>query len=59
MKLYKLTVMYGDEIDDMAICYALSKEDAIKKFENLYTIENCQIEEVYFNKYEVAILTDY
>ena len=58
MKLYQLKWIDEDEID-IAICYALSKEDAIKKFGNLYNTENCEIKEVFFNKYEVAILTDY
>ena len=58
MKLYQLKWVDGNETD-IAICYALSKEDDIKKFENLYTTKNCEIKEVYFNKYEVAILTDY
>ena len=60
MRLYRLKIINADkELDDLAICYARSKEDAIKKFEELFVVEENQVEEVYFNSKEVAILIGY
>ena len=47
--------------DDVAVCYALTKEDAIKKFSRLYKAASEEtVEEVSFeDNHGVAILTDY
>lgn len=60
MRLYQLKIINGNnELSDLAICYTRSKEEAIKKFGKLYFTEENQVEEVFFNTYDVAILTDY
>ncbi len=61
MRLYRLKITGEDEeLEDLALCYARSKEEAIKKFEELYTgVKENQVEEVFFNKWNIAILTDY
>lgn len=45
--------------DDVAITYAPTKEKAYKKLRQLYKIDISEIEEVGFNDYGIAILTDY
>lgn len=45
--------------DDVAICFAETKADALTKFRKLYDIEIDEIEKVEFNRHGVAILTDY
>lgn len=61
MRLYRLKITNEDgELKDLALCYARSKEEAIKKFKELYTVVNeSKVEEVFFNRWGVAILTDY
>lgn len=62
MKLYQLKIINKDkeleeELEDLALCYANSKEDAIKKFEELFIVEEeKQVEEVHFDSKDVAIL---
>ena len=56
--------MAGDEIhnanDDCAICRAWSKKQAIKKFKMMYCdLEESNVFRVKYNKYGIAILTDY
>lgn len=49
-----------DFTDDVAICKASSKRQAIKKFRQLYGLaDQTNVFEVRFNGYGVAILTDY
>lgn len=45
--------------DDVAIVYAPNKEEAYKKFRQLYKIDISEVNEVVFNDYDIAILTDY
>lgn len=45
--------------DDVAIVYALNKEEAYKKLRQLYEIDISEVNEVVFNDYGIAILTDY
>lgn len=46
--------------DDVAITYATTKEEAIKKFKEFYSDVNSKnVSEPYFNYGGVAILTDY
>ena len=60
MRLYQLKIVNkNNEIVDLAICYARSKEDAIEKFEKFYIVKENQVEEVFFNLQEIAILTEY
>lgn len=61
MRLYQLKIVNENkELTDLALCYARSKEDAVKKFSQLYImIKENQVEEVSFNKYDIAILTEY
>lgn len=60
MRLYKFSIINEDKsLADIAICYARSKEDALKKFEKLYVVEAGKVEEVFFNNLDVAILTEY
>jgi len=60
MRLYRLKIINEDkELEDLALCYARSKEDAIKKFEELYIVKEDQVEEVFFNSKEIAILIGY
>jgi hypothetical protein len=60
MRLYQLKIGNEDgELEDLALCYARSKEDAIKKFEELFIVKEGQVEEVFFNSKEVAILIGY
>ena len=47
-------------MDDVAITYAKTKEEAIKKFKEFYSDVNSKnVSEPYFNYGGVAILTDY
>lgn len=47
-------------MDDVAITYAKTKEEAMEKFKEFYSDVNSKnISEPYFNYGEVAILTDY
>ena len=54
-------VMVGHNYtDDVAITYATTKEEAIKKFKEFYSDVNSKnVSEPYFNYGGVAILTDY
>lgn len=49
--------------DDVAICEAYSKEEAVDKFRKLYALTDDDarqfVHEVWYNNYGVAILTDY
>lgn len=46
--------------DDVAITYAKDIDEAVLKFSRLYDdIQIGEIDEVYFNDYGIAILTDY
>lgn len=47
--------------DDVAICWARNKKQAVKKFSKLYCVHNIEkyVSEAWFNAYGVAILTDY
>ena len=46
--------------DDCALCKAWSKKGAIKKFQKLYCdIDESNVSHVRYNKYGIAILTDY
>lgn len=46
--------------DDVAICIARSKREAIKKFKRMYAeIQQDEVNEVWFNHQDIAILTDY
>ena len=46
--------------DDCALCFALTKKRALKKFRRLYGFSpNESIDKVDFSIYGVAILTDY
>ena len=68
MKLYALCVpnaMKGHKFtDDVAICRAWSKRQAIKRFRRLYgysdkVMDNC-VNRIHFNRhFKMAILTDY
>jgi hypothetical protein len=56
--------MAGDEIhnanDDCAICKAWTKKQAIKKFKMMYRdFDESNVFRVKYNKYGVAVLTDY
>ena len=56
--------MTRDEIhnasDDCAICKAWSKKRAIKKFKKMYcNFEESDVFRVKYNKYGIAVLTDY
>lgn len=57
----KPRVMVGHNYtDDVAITYATTKEEAIKKFKEFYSDVNSKnVFEPYFNYGGVAILTDY
>lgn len=67
MGLYKMCVpnaMKGHVFtDDVAICRAWNKEQAIKKFKRLYRYTDKQmilcVNKVHFNKRKIAILTSY
>ena len=60
MRLYRLKIINEEkELEDLALCYARSKEDAIKKFEELYIVKEGQVEEIFFNSKEIAILIGY
>ena len=54
-------VMSGHNFtDDVAITYATTKEEAIKKFKEFYSdVKNENVSEPSFNYGGVAILTDY
>ena len=46
--------------DDCALCRAWSKKQAIKKFKKLYcNFDESNVSRVKYNKYGIAILTDY
>lgn len=46
--------------DDVAICWAMSKAEAIERFQTLYTLaDESNVFEVWYNVRKVAILTDY
>lgn len=45
--------------DDVALCYADTKEEALIVFERLYILSIEDIFEPCFNDYGIAILTDY
>ena len=46
--------------DDCALCKAWSKKGAIKKFQKLYCdFDESNVSRVKYNKYGIAILTDY
>lgn len=46
--------------DDCALCKAWSKKGAIKKFQKLYcNFDESNVSCVKYNKYGIAILTDY
>ena len=47
--------------DDVALCVAETKTEAIEKFLNMYSIESLagNIKEVHFNSYGVYVATDY
>lgn len=46
--------------DDVALCLALNKKSARKKFDQLYKgIRENEISPVCFNKFGISILTDY
>lgn len=46
--------------DDVALCYALTKKSATRKFRQLYGPQHKEtINRVYFNSYAISILTDY
>jgi hypothetical protein len=46
--------------DDCALCFALTKKGAIKKFRQFYSFSpNESIDKVYLNFGGIAILTDY
>lgn len=67
IRLYKLCVPDAMQehrfTDDVAICWAISKKRAIKKFKRLYDyddqIMNTSVSRICFNKWQIAILTDY
>ena len=67
IRLYKLCVpdaMQGHRFtDDVAICWAISKKRAIRKFKRLYDYDdqtmNTSVSRICFNKWQIAILTDY
>lgn len=60
MRLYRLKIINENkELEDLALCYARSKEDAIKKFDELFVVKEDQVEEVFFNPSEIAILIGY
>ena len=46
--------------DECALCRAWSKKQAIKKFQKLYCdFDESNVSRVKYNKYGIAILTDY
>ena len=46
--------------DDCALCKAWTKKGAIKKFQKLYCdFDESNVSRVKYNKYGIAILTDY
>ena len=56
----KPNAMIGHEYtDDVAITYASSRAQAYMKIKPYYDCDISDIEEVYFNDGEIAILTDY
>lgn len=56
----KADVMEGHNFsDDVAIVYAPTKAEAYKKLKQLYKINISEVNEVVFNDYDIAILTDY
>lgn len=57
----KGNVMKGHRFsDDVALCLALNKKSAVKKFNELYRgIQEDEITPVYLNKWGISILTDY
>lgn len=63
LKLYfyrKADAMIGHEFtDDVALTFALTKEEAFKKLSKFYKLTQDEVEEVSFNFGEVAILTSY
>jgi hypothetical protein len=67
MFLYRLFIPNSMEIngnhvatDDCALCRAWSKKKAIKKFQKLYCdFDESNVSRVRYNKYGIAVLTDY
>lgn len=67
IRLYKLCVPDAMQehrfTDDVAICWAISKKRAIRKFKRLYDYDdqtmNTSVSRVRFNNWKIAILTDY
>ena len=67
MFLYCLLIpnsMENDSIhtttDDCALCRAWSKKNAMKKFQKLYcNFDQSNVFRVEYNKYGIAVLTDY
>ena len=67
IRLYKLCVPDAMQehgfTDDVAICWAISKKRAIRKFKRLYDYDdqtmNTSVSRICFNKWQIAILTDY
>ena len=52
--------MEGHEYtDDVAITWAKTKTEALEKFRRLYDLSQEDVQEVWFNGFGVAILTDY
>lgn len=48
------------ETVDCALCKAWSKKQAVKKFQKLYrNFEESNVSRVKYNKYGIAVLTDY
>jgi hypothetical protein len=60
---YPNAMEYHRYTDDAALCFALTRKRAIKKFERLYRIDlndkKTEIFRVSFNSEGIAILTDY
>lgn len=60
-----MTITYGEQdghifSDDVAVTYAWSKKQALKKFQRLYgDAADDNVNRVRFNAYGIAILTDY
>lgn len=49
-----------DFTDDVAITYASNKAEAIEKFSKYYAqIKRSEVQEVFYNIDDIAILTDY
>ena len=45
--------------DDVAVCWAETKKEALEKFKELYPANEDNVSEVVFNYLGIAILTDY